>query len=43
MYETGDTPYDYKVDKIVSVPKKVGTDKCKNTLLLSWRHVRLKF
>ena len=30
MYEAGDIPNDYKVEKTVTIPKKVGSDKCEN-------------
>ena len=35
MYETGKIPNDYKVNKTVTVPKKVGADKCKNYYTIS--------
>ena len=30
MYETGDIPNDYKVNKTVTIDKKEGADKCEN-------------
>ena len=35
VYETGDIPNDYKVNKTVTIPKKVGADKCENYRTIS--------
>ena len=35
LYEIGETPTDFKVNKTVTMPKKVGLDKCENYITIS--------
>ena len=35
MYERGELPNDYKVEKTIIIPKRVEADKCENYLTTS--------
>ena len=35
MFETDDVPNDYKVNKTVTIPKRIGVDKCEDYRTIS--------